>query len=242
MRLDVRRFMHFRYHAGLLATALVLGTGTSAAVAQQSAVPPSAAAQTNDGGGLTGSVTAVGDWESLGIAIPAFPTDRSVATGADGGNTEAVGRNLARVVFSDLKNNGLFKPTGPDALPGIGYPEVAAPAFAGWRARSAEMLVQGFVKGGADGHLTVGCYLYDVALGKELMRQGYVVKPEEWRRAAHKCSDMVYARLSGKARFSIPKSPISPKPDQRITGASNWRSWIRMAPTTGLSPMVRRPR
>ena len=168
--------------------------------AQAQPVPPSAA-QASDAGGLTGSVTDDSAWRDLGIAIPAFPTDRTVATGADGGNTEVLGRNLARVVFSDLKDNGLFKPTGPDGLPGIGYAEVAAPAFAGWRARSAEMLVQGFVKGAADGQLTVGCYLYDVALGKELARQGYVVKPTEWRRAAHKCADLVYSRLSGESPF-----------------------------------------
>ena len=159
----------------------------------------SAAAPADDG--LTGSVTDDSAWQDLGIAIPTFPTNAMVPTAADGGNTEALGRNLARVIYGDLKNNGLFKPVGPDALPAISYGEVAAPAFPNWRARSAEMLVQGFVKAGADGRLTVGCYLYDVALGSELARQGYVVKPEEWRRAAHKCADMVYSRLSGESPF-----------------------------------------
>ncbi|MEO0033118.1 MAG: Tol-Pal system protein TolB, partial [Pseudomonadota bacterium] len=115
-----------------------------------SKTPQAASAPQADAGGLTGSVTDESEWQDLGIAIPAFPTDRPVPTAADGGNTDALGRNLARVVFNDLKNNGLFKPTGPDALPGIAYAEVVAPAFGGWRARSTEMLVQGFVKGGAD--------------------------------------------------------------------------------------------
>ncbi|MCH7628004.1 MAG: Tol-Pal system protein TolB [Proteobacteria bacterium] len=175
------------------------------AVAQPQPLPPSKAAPAAqapaDDGGLTGSVTDESEWQDLGIAIPAFPTDTPVATPAEGGNTEALGRNLARVVFNDLKNNGLFKPVGPDALPGIGYPQVTAPSFDVWRARSAEMLVQGFVKAAPDGKLTVGCYLFDVALGSELIRQGYVVQPAEWRRAAHKCADMVYARLSGESPF-----------------------------------------
>ncbi len=174
------------------------------ALAQAAPVAPSsatAAAAPAEDAGLSGSVTDESEWQDLGIAIPAFPTNAVVSTAAEGGNTEALGKNVARVVFNDLKNNGLFKPVGPDALPGIGYGEVAAPAFGGWRARSAEMLVQGFVQGGEDGRLTVGCYLYDVALGSELARQGYVVKPEEWRRAAHKCADMVYARLSGESPF-----------------------------------------
>ncbi|WP_225204701.1 Tol-Pal system beta propeller repeat protein TolB [Novosphingobium huizhouense] len=175
------------------------------AFAQVEQLPASSASQgpqaPADAGGLTGSVTDESEWQDLGIAIPAFPTDASVATAAEGGNTEALGRNLARVVYNDLKNNGLFKPVGPDALPGIGYFQVTAPSFDFWRGRSTEMLVQGFVKAAPDGKLTVGCYLYDVALGSELIRQGYVVQPAEWRRAAHKCADMVYARLSGENPF-----------------------------------------
>ncbi|WP_457825161.1 hypothetical protein, partial [Staphylococcus aureus] len=85
------------------------------AFAQVQAPPPSTV-PADDQGGLTGSVTDDSAWRDLGIAIPAFPTDTPVATSADGGNTEALGRNLARVVYNDLKNNGLFKPTGPDAL------------------------------------------------------------------------------------------------------------------------------
>ncbi|MCX7285317.1 MAG: Tol-Pal system beta propeller repeat protein TolB [Novosphingobium sp.] len=167
--------------------------------AQQVAVPTSAAQPADEG--LTGSVSDENEWQDLGIAIPAFPTNESVATAAEGGTTEALGRNVARVVFNDLKNNGLFKPVGPDQLPAVGFPQVSAPVFSTWRGRSAEMLVQGFVKANPDGRLTVGCYLYDVALGSELARQGYVVRPEEWRRAAHKCADMVYSRLSGESPF-----------------------------------------
>lgn len=167
--------------------------------AQQVEVPTSAAAPVEEG--LTGSVSDENEWQDLGIAIPAFPTNQSVATEATGGTTEALGKNVARVVFNDLKNNGLFKPLGPDQLPPVAFPQVAAPTFDTWRGRSAEMLVQGFVKANPDGRLTVGCYLYDVALGSELARQGYVVKPDEWRRAAHKCADMVYSRLSGESPF-----------------------------------------
>ena len=82
-------------------------------------------------------------------------------------------------------------PTGPGSLPGVAYPAVTAPEFGVWSGRGADMLVQGYVRAASDGQLTVGCYLYDVALGQELARQGYVVAPGEWRRAAHKCADMV---------------------------------------------------
>lgn len=169
--------------------------------AQQTTLPSSAASQAPADEGLTGSVSDENEWQDLGIAIPSFPTNASAPTAAEGGNTEALGRNVARVVYNDLRNNGLFKPVGPDQLPEVAFPQVAAPTFDTWRGRSAEMLVQGFVKANDDGRLTVGCYLYDVALGSELARQGYVVKPEEWRRAAHKCADMVYSRLSGESPF-----------------------------------------
>ncbi|MGV3513121.1 MAG: Tol-Pal system beta propeller repeat protein TolB [Novosphingobium sp.] len=184
---------------------LLLGTLLAApamVAAQQTSLPSSSATQApQEDDGLTGSVTDESEWQDLGIAIPSFPTNAAVATAAEGGNTEALGRNVARVVYNDLRNNGLFKPVGPDQLPEVAFPQVASPAFDTWRGRSAEMLVQGFVKAGDDGRLTVGCYLYDVALGSELARQGYVVKPEEWRRAAHKCADMVYSRLSGESPF-----------------------------------------
>ncbi|MDE2562316.1 MAG: Tol-Pal system protein TolB [Sphingomonadales bacterium] len=186
--------------------AFALAALPSAAWAQATAIPASqapAAAPTPaaDAGGLTGSVSDENAWDDIGIAIPAFPTNVSVPTAADGGNTEALGRNLAQVVYNDLKNNGLFKPVGPDRLPAISFATVTFPQFDGWRGRGADMLVQGFVKGGANGSLTVGCYLYDVQLGKELAREGYVVAPADWRRAAHKCADMVYSRLTGESPF-----------------------------------------
>ena len=187
--------------AAVMAVLAVPAAAQQAAPAKSAPAPAASASAAPADDGLTGSVTDDSDWQDLGIAIPTFPTNEAVPTAAEGGNTAALGRNLARVIYGDLKNNGLFKPVGPDALPAIAYGEVTAPAFPGWRARSAEMLVQGFVKAGADGRLTVGCYLYDVALGSELARQGYVVKPEEWRRAAHKCADMVYSRLSGESPF-----------------------------------------
>lgn len=162
---------------------------------------PASTSASADEDGLTGSVTDTSAWQNLGVAIPAFATDTPTPTPAAGGDTAALGRQIAGVIDADLRNNGLFKPTGPGALPAVSYAEVPAPAFEGWRARGAEMLLQGFVKAGADGQLTVGCYLYDVALGRELVRKGWVLQPAEWRRAAHKCADMVYGRLSGENPF-----------------------------------------
>ena len=181
--------------------ALALVLLATPVIAQQSTPPASTVAQQPDPDeeGLSVRITDESEWQDLGIAIPGFATDRAVATPA--GDTGALGRQLAEVITADLKNNGLFKPTGPGALPGVAYGEVTAPQFGTWSGRGAEMLVHGYVRGGANGKLTVGCYLYDVALSSELARQGYVVDPGDWRRAAHKCADMVYSRLSGESPF-----------------------------------------
>jgi TolB protein len=133
------------------------------------------------------------------IAIPYMPTPSSVQTAA--GETGDLGRKVAEIVASDLRNSGLFTPRGPSGLPGVAYPEVSAPNFPLWSGTGAQALVQGYVQANADGNLTVGCYLYDVFAKTELTRQGYVVPPALWRRAAHKCADAIYARLTGESGY-----------------------------------------
>ncbi len=137
--------------------------------------------------------------KDLNIAVPAMPTPQAVATPA--GATDALGRQIAEVIAADLKGSGLFKPAGPAGIRAIAFSEVTAPQFEGWSGMGAEALVQGFVRANDNGELTVGCYLYDVSLKTELTRQGYVIAPREWRRAAHKCADAIYSRLSGESPF-----------------------------------------
>ena len=159
------------------------------------------AAEEEDGGGLTGSTTDESDWEDLGIAIPAFATDEDRATPANADGTAALGREIARVITANLRNNGLFEPTGPDRLPSPNFPQITDPNWSSWTGRGAEMLVHGYVRARSDDRLVVGCYLYDVILKDELIREGWVVRPADWRRAAHKCSDLIYARLTGEDPF-----------------------------------------
>jgi TolB protein len=163
----------------------------------QTAPPPPA----NDGGGLSVSVTDDSAWADLGVAIPAFATDVDKPTPASAGGTAALGHAIADVITADLKNNGLFKPVGPSALPMLPYDQLSAPDFPGWQARGAEMLVQGSVVAGDDGQLAVGCTLYDVALKQQLIKASWHFAPGDWRRAAHKCADVVYSRLSGENPF-----------------------------------------
>ena len=137
--------------------------------------------------------------DPMSIAVPAMPTPASVSTPA--GETGALGRQVADVVANDLRGSGLFNPAGPAQLPTITFPQVTAPDFGTWSGTGAEALVQGFVQANADGTLTVGCYLYDVAAQREFTRQGFVVQPAQWRRAAHRCADAVYSRLTGESGY-----------------------------------------
>ncbi|TYC85031.1 Tol-Pal system beta propeller repeat protein TolB [Novosphingobium sp. BW1] len=160
---------------------------------------PTQEAQESDG--LEVTVSDDSDWQDLGIAITTFTTDADVPTQTTAGTTGQLGHAISQVVASDLKNNGLFKPSGPDGLPRPTFGEVSAPNYRLWSGNGADMLVQGYVHAGNDGTLTVGCYLYDVALGQPLEKGGWKVAPSDWRRAGHKCADMVYSRLSGESPF-----------------------------------------
>ncbi len=133
------------------------------------------------------------------IAIPPMPTAAVQQTAA--GATDVLGRELAMIVTNDLKNSGLFKPVSGETLHNISFPEVTNPGFEYWAGAGVQALVQGFIRANGDGTLTVGCYLYDTYSRSELTRQGFVVPPSDWRRAGHKCADMVYTRLTGEGPY-----------------------------------------
>jgi len=189
---------------------LALLLGTAAAMAQEPAAPsPPPAPQTaapgqaslpadDQAGGLIVDVEG-GTSQPTPIAIPVMPTPAVVQTPA--GATDTLGRQLSEIVANDLRNSGLFTPLSPGQLRAVSFPEVTAPAFDYWRGTSAQALVQGYIRANADGTLTVGCYLYDVSAQRELVRQGFVVPPADWRRAGHKCADTVYSRLTGEKPY-----------------------------------------
>ena len=143
---------------------------------------------------VTGGISA-----PMPIAIPVMPTPQAVDTPA--GSTDALGRQLAEIIANDLRGSGLFTPLSPDRLRAVGFAEANAPQFDYWGGTGAQALVQGYIRANGDGTLTVGCYLYDVFARTELARQGFVVPPGDWRRAAHKCADTVYARLTGEGPY-----------------------------------------
>jgi TolB protein len=213
---------------------------TSGALAQTPPVDPAPPSE-----GIEVTVSDDAEWQDLGIAITTFSTDQDVPTRASAGSTASIGRQMSEIIAANLRNNGLFKPSGPQGLPQPGYGQVPSPDYPVWQGRSADMLVQGYVRANPDGNLTVGCYLFDVALSQQLAKAGWEVSPGDWRRAAHKCADMVYSRLSGESPFFDSKiayiAETGPK-DRRVKrlaimdsdGANH--SYITSGQATALTP------
>jgi len=141
-----------------------------------------------------------GTAQPLPVAVPAFATASAVATEA--GTTAALGQQVAGVIAADLASSGLFRPLDPAAFTTTVAPaDVTAPQFAAWRTIAAQALITGNVTANPDGGITVGCYAYDVFSAEELARQGFVTTAANWRRAAHKCADLVYSRLTGETGY-----------------------------------------
>jgi TolB protein len=154
-------------------------------------MPIAAAGFAQDTGPL--EVDVVGGIQApMAVAVPALPSSSGDA---------AVGRQIAEVISSDLRSTGLFTPLGPSGIGTYSFAQASNPVYATWRNAGAAALVAGYVETGAGGRITLACYLFDVTAGRELARQGFAVNASDWRRAAHKCADLVYSRLSGEQPF-----------------------------------------
>ena len=176
----------------LLAAAALLAP--LAAAAQQAEPPPAQAQSQPTEDDVIELRVGEGVYTSVSIAVPAMPTPASATTAA--GETGALGRQVAQIVASDLRNSGLFQARGPDGLPSVSYPQVTAPDYSAFG--GAQTLVQGYVQANGS-NLTIGCYLYDVATQRALVSEGFTVPPAQWRRAAHRCADLIYGRLTGES-------------------------------------------
>ena len=129
------------------------------------------------------------------IAVPPLTTPDDKPTSA--GSTLGIAWQATQLIASDLRTTAEMMAIPPDAEGLYSFPEVTAPSFSKWRAGGAKLLLTGFVQARPDGRLTFGCYVYDVDKGRELGRKGFVVAPDEWRRAAHKCSGLAYTAATG---------------------------------------------
>lgn len=129
------------------------------------------------------------------VVVPPFAFQQNKATSA--GDVGTIAYRAAELVAADFRSSGDLVPLGPEGQVRYLYGEVTAPRFSSWRKTGAKALVTGFVTPRDNGRIAVACYVYDIAGGREIGRQGFVVAPEEWRRAAHRCADTAYSKLTG---------------------------------------------
>jgi len=162
-------------------------------------LPAASFAQSDDDGGEPELIEVDIENSVRSVAIPNFVAPTPADTPA--GNTAILGQQVAQIIASNLSGSGLFKTIGPSGVRAINMGEVTAPQYPYWQGRNADQLIQGFVRANGDGKLTIGCYLYDVNFGSETARNGFVVEPRDWRRAAHKCADSIYSKITGEAPF-----------------------------------------
>lgn len=130
--------------------------------------------------------------EPLRIALPAF---------ADEGGAGPLAAEFRAVVAADLAATGLFDEIPPQAH--IARPEGfdAPVAWEDWRAVNADALGVGAVRI-EGGRVRARFRLHDVAAG-QVLGEGmeFDASLNNWRRAAHKMADQIYARLTGEAPY-----------------------------------------
>ena len=124
----------------------------------------------------------------------------SIAIADFHGDSEAA-QQIRRVVADDLTGTGLFREIPSEAM--IAQPDsfAAAVSYEDWRAVNAQALVTAEVtRSGAD--ISVKFRLFDVFAGQPLGDgMQFDARGSDWRRAAHKVADQIYARLTGEQPY-----------------------------------------
>ena len=149
-------------------------------------LPPPALAQ--DGGPLRIEITD-GVVEPMSIAIPAFFGDAEIAG------------KIREVVARDLTGTGLFREIPAAAQTARPASFAEAVSYEDWRAINAQALVTAEVTRSGE-EISVKFRLFDVFAGQP---QGdgmqFDARAGDWRRAAHKIADQIYARLTGEQPY-----------------------------------------
>ncbi|WP_292054251.1 MULTISPECIES: Tol-Pal system beta propeller repeat protein TolB [unclassified Brevundimonas] len=115
-------------------------------------------------------------------------------TGANGGQ-------ISQVISGNLKRSGFFDPLNPASFIETGLTLANAPNFPQWTSIGAQAVLYGGVTQRADGRVDVGFRLYDPYRQCQLVSYQFTATAEQWRRIAHKISDVVYQRLTGEPGF-----------------------------------------
>ena len=105
------------------------------------------------------------------------------------------------VIVADLDRSGLFR-----ILPKNSYIQKFKsindlPNFVDWQAIKAQAVVQSEIKETSSDELRVEFRLWDAISQQQLLGQAFTTKKDNWRRIAHKISDLIYERLTGEKGY-----------------------------------------
>lgn len=111
------------------------------------------------------------------------------------------GPQISNVISGNLKRSGFFDPLNPASFIETGLTLANAPNFPQWTTIGAQAVLYGGVTPRADGRVDVGFRLYDPYRQCQLVSYQFTATSEQWRRIAHKISDVIYQRMTGEAGF-----------------------------------------
>lgn len=111
------------------------------------------------------------------------------------------GSDISTVVSANLRRSGFFEPLNPSSFIETGLTLANAPNFPQWTQIGAQAVLYGGVTTRGDGRLDVGFRLYDPYRQCQLVSYQFTATQEQWRRIAHKISDVIYQRMTGEAGF-----------------------------------------
>ena len=164
----------------LLLAAVAVAAMTSPLMVEAKAAPPQSAP-------MQDVVVDQGVLRPLPIAIAPFSGEH--------------GSDISSVISANLRRSGFFEPLNPASFIETGLTLANAPNFPQWTQIGAQAVLYGSVTPRGDGRNDVGFRLYDPYRQCQLVSYQFTATPEQWRRIAHKISDVVYQRMTGEAGF-----------------------------------------
>lgn len=135
-----------------------------------------------------------GNIDPLPIALPDFGTegDRQAAR---------IGRDIIRVIESDLEGSGLFESINRRAFIQRINGTDTLPSFNDWRQINASALFTGDLKLVGNGEFEAKFRLWDVFAEQQIAGKSFTTDTANWRRIAHLMADEIYSRLTGEKGY-----------------------------------------
>ncbi|MEO3434215.1 Tol-Pal system beta propeller repeat protein TolB [Inquilinus sp. CAU 1745] len=118
-----------------------------------------------------------------------------------GAEEAQAGVDIAGVISANLSRSGLFRPIDKAAFIQSSAALQNGPTFSEWRVINAQALVSGTVQVQQDGRYRVEFRLFDVINENQMVGLAYFTTPDNWRRVAHKISDLIYQTITGEQGY-----------------------------------------